>query len=91
MPEDYRAKWAAFVAKNAEILMTLDELWQHHFQKSQEFMQENKKRSNKTKEGEKALAVWLNNQIAQYNKGRMCKDRRAQFEELKAEFKDIFN
>ena len=66
-------------------------VWQHHFQKSQTFMREHKKRPSQTKEGEKALGQWLNNQITEYNKARMREDRRAQFEELKAEFKDLFN
>ena len=60
MLEDNRAKWAAFIAKNAEILMTLEELWQHNFQKSQTFMREHKRRPSQTKEGEEALGQWLN-------------------------------
>ena len=91
MLEDYRTKWAVFIAKNAEILMTLEELWQHQLQKSQTFMQEYKKRPSRTKEGEEALGQWLNKQITEYNKGRMHKDRRAQFEEHRNEFKDLLN
>ena len=71
MLEDNRAKWAAFIAKNAEILMTLEELWQHNFQKSQTFMREHKRRPSQTKEGEEALGQWLQQQIIAYNK-RHC-------------------
>jgi hypothetical protein len=86
MLEDNRAKWAAFIAKNAEILMTLEEIWQHNFQKSQTFMREHKRRPSQTKESEKALSLWLYDQIKYYNKKTLHKDRRAQMEELQREF-----
>jgi hypothetical protein len=89
MLEDYRAKWAAFIAKNAEILMTREEFWQHNFQKSQEFMQEHKRRPHPRKAGEEALGNWLIYQITNYNNKKLREDRCTQMEELQKEFASL--
>ena len=89
MLEDYRLKWAAFMAKNAQVLMTLDDLWQHNFQKSQTFMREHKRRPSEKKEEERVLAKWLNNQISWYKNKTLREDRRLQMEELQREFPSL--
>ena len=86
MLEDNRAKWAAFIAKNAEILMTLEELWQHNFQKSQTFMREHKRRPNQRKEGERSFGIVAQQSNHCYNNKGMREDRRTQMEELQREF-----
>ena len=86
MVEDNRAKWAAFIAKNAEILMTREELWQHNFQKSQAVHARAQEKTYPRKAGEEFLAGWLNNQIVAYNNKTLREDRRKQFEDLKSEF-----
>ena len=81
----------SFIAKNAEVLMTREELWQHNYQKSQTFMREHKKRPGRTQEGEEALGKWLNKQITDYNNKTLREDRRAQIKELQREFPLLIN
>ena len=86
MNEDQRVKWAQFVARNADSLMTPDQIWQHNLEQVKEFMRKNTSRPNHRKEEEGYLYVWLNNQIMLYNKKTMREDRRVQFETFKNEF-----
>ena len=86
MTEEQRVKWAQFVARNAESLLTPDQIWQRKFEQVKEFMRKNLRRPSRKKEEEAYLGKWLMDQIKFYKKKTMREDRCVQFGNFRNEF-----
>ena len=86
MTQAQRRDWENLKQKFPDILMTLDEFWHHNLAKLDAFMDEHKRKPSSTKQSEKQLCQWMQDQNKTYKQNKMPADRRALFEKLKTKY-----
>ena len=87
--EDIRKEFETLMAEFPKFFRSNEEIWRDYLREVTEFMQKEKRRPNKRKEGEKQLGTWLMNQKKFYKtKTYIMKDEdiRKEFEEFRGKF-----